>query len=323
MTRTRRCYEHFGIFGPPTIAFYGADGMERRNFRVVGFMKAAEFAAVVRQAVAPATPTRTVKSSGSSTPRLLGAALDHRCGGRGRLLRVSRCKQPTRRLDAAERRTPTAPAAPPAPDRAASAPKQKSIPDTLPDITLADRDGKPTKLASFGGRPLMVNFWATWCAPCRREIPLLNKIRMERKAQNAEIVGIAVDFRDDVLEFVNKTPLNYPLLIGEEDGLAAAEAFGMGMAFPFSVFVDSQNRILTVKIGELHEDEANFAFDRLRDIDNGVLTREAAQAAVADAFREMAAERAQERSGRRTNIGRIRPDRGRLPKTAHVTCRLR
>ena len=68
-------------------------------------------------------------------------------------------------------------------------------------------------------------------------------------------------------------PLNYPLLIGEEDGLAAAEAFGMGMAFPFSVFVDSQNRILTIKIGELHEDEANFAFDRLRDIDNGVLTR--------------------------------------------------
>ena len=49
-------YKHFGIFGPPTIAFYGADGMERRNFRVVGFMKAAEFAAVVRQAVAPATP---------------------------------------------------------------------------------------------------------------------------------------------------------------------------------------------------------------------------------------------------------------------------
>jgi hypothetical protein len=66
----------------------------------------------------------------------------------------------------------------------------------------------------------------------------------------------------------------------------------MGMAFPFSVFVDSQNRILTIKVGELHEDEANFAFDRLRDIDNEVLTREAAQAAIEEAFREMAAERA-------------------------------
>jgi thiol-disulfide isomerase/thioredoxin len=171
-------------------------------------------------------------------------------------------------------------------------PPRKSVPDSLPDITLADATGKPTKLASFGGRPLMVNFWATWCAPCRREIPLLNKIRRERQSQNGEIVGIAVDFRDDVLKFVQKVPLEYPLLIGEEDGLAAANAFGMGMAFPFSVFVDSQNRILTIKIGELHEDEANFAFDRLRDIDNGVLSREAAQAAVTDAFRAMAAERA-------------------------------
>jgi len=186
---------------------------------------------------------------------------------------------------------------PGAPDAAASPPapeNKKSIPDTLPDITLANLEDKPTKLASFAGRPLMVNFWATWCAPCRREIPLLNKIRAERKAQNAEIVGVAVDFKEDVLKFVQKVPINYPLLIGEEDGLAAAEAFGMGMAFPFSIFVDSQNRILTVKIGELHEDEANFAFDRLRDIDNGVLTREAAQAAIAEAFKQMAANRAHE-----------------------------
>jgi thiol-disulfide isomerase/thioredoxin len=185
-----------------------------------------------------------------------------------------------------------APTAQPAPAVAEESPTKRSVPDTLPDVTLADRDGKPVKLTSFGGRPLMVNFWATWCAPCRREIPLLNKIRAERNTQNGEIVGIAVDFRDEVLKFVAKVPLNYPLLIGEEDGLAAAEAFGMGMAFPFSVFVDSQNRILTVKIGELHEDEANFAFDRLQDIDNGVLTREAAQTAVNDAFREMATKRA-------------------------------
>jgi thiol-disulfide isomerase/thioredoxin len=233
-----------------------------------------------------------VKSSGSSTPRLLGAALIIIAAGAAGFF-VYRAKQP----DSASLTPvtePTAPVAAPAPESTTSATKPKSVPDALPDITLADRDGKPTKLASFGGRPLMVNFWATWCAPCRREIPLLNKIRMERKAQNAEIVGVAVDFRDDVLKFVAKTPLNYPLLIGEEDGLAAAEAFGMGMAFPFSVFVDSQNRILTVKIGELHEDEANFAFDRLRDIDNGVLTRQAAQTAIAEAFREMAAERAHE-----------------------------
>ena len=228
-----------------------------------------------------------MKSSGSATPRVLVAALIILAAG---LVGYFAYRA---RIDR-DALVPVAPAAakPQAPAAEPAGPARKAVPDTLPDITLADRDGKPTKLASFGGRPLMVNFWATWCAPCRREIPLLNKISVERKAQNAAIVGIAVDFREDVLKFVKETPLRYPLLIGEEDGLAAAEAFGMGMAFPFSVFIDSQNRILTVKIGELHEDEANFAFDRLRDIDNGILTREAAQAMVADAFRQMAADRA-------------------------------
>jgi thiol-disulfide isomerase/thioredoxin len=228
-------------------------------------------------------------SSSSSMPRLLGAALLIVAAGAAGFL-FYRARQPESPMTTAPLPAETTP---PAGDAASvPAPAKKSIPDTLPDITLADMDGKPTPLSSFGGRPLMVNFWATWCAPCRREIPLLNKIRTERKGQNAEIVGIAVDFKDDVAQFLQKTPLNYPLLIGEEDGLAAAEAFGMGMAFPFSVFVDSQNRILTVKIGELHEDEANFAFDRLRDIDNGTVTREDAQAAVAEAFRTMAANRA-------------------------------
>lgn len=228
-----------------------------------------------------------------SAPRLLGAALIIlAAGGAGFLAYRSRHAHDDKLTPAPASVAATRSDEPAVSMPADAVPAKKSVPDTLPDITLADMNGKPTKLASFAGRPLMVNFWATWCAPCRREIPLLNKIRMQRHSQNAEIVGVAVDFKEDVLKFLQKTPLSYPLLIGEEDGLAAAEDFGMGMAFPFSVFVDSQNRILTIKIGELHEDEANFAFDRLRDIDNGVLTREAAQKDVAEAFRAMAADRA-------------------------------
>ncbi len=228
-----------------------------------------------------------MNSSGSATPRLLGAVLVAVAAGAVGFI-AYRLYQPAPALVEAG---PDLSEPADLPVVETPAPPKKTIPHTLPDFTLADRAGKPTKLSSFGGRPLMVNFWATWCAPCRREIPLLNKIRMQRQAQNAEIVGVAVDFREDVLKFAAKVPISYPLLIGEEDGLAAAEAFGMGMAFPFSVFADSQGRILTVKVGELHEDEANFAFDRLGDIDKGVMTHEAAQAAVGDAFREMAAER--------------------------------
>jgi thiol-disulfide isomerase/thioredoxin len=233
-----------------------------------------------------------VKQTGSAFPRaLLAGVIVIAAGALGFVLYRHAGAPAPKGLEAivADAKTPAPVTSPAEPE---SKPAGKTIPSKLPDITLADRDGKPTRLASFGGRPLMVNFWATWCAPCRREIPLLNKIRMQRRAQNAEIVGVAVDFKDEVLKFVANVPLSYPLLIGEEDGLAAAEAFGMGMAFPFSVFSDSQNRILTIKIGELHEDEANFAFDRLRDIDNGVVTLAEAQSMVNDAFREMAAERA-------------------------------
>jgi thiol-disulfide isomerase/thioredoxin len=231
-----------------------------------------------------------VTNTAAKTPRALLAALIIFSAGALGYVAYRANEHAGRGVAGIPKQTPPTPDATPAPPSEAE--PKKTVPETLPDITLANLDGKPTKLSTFAGRPLMVNFWATWCAPCRREIPLLNKIRMQRQAQNAEIVGIAVDFRDDVLKYVKTTPLTYPLLMGEEDGMAAAEAFGMGMAFPFSVFMDSQNRILTIKIGELHEDEANFAFDRLRDIDDGILTLAAAQAAVADAFREMAAERA-------------------------------
>ena len=232
-----------------------------------------------------------MKEQGLASSRLLIAAVIVAAAGAGGYLGYQKVanRQAAPALTPAAQPAPADEPAAPAPEPAAAS---KPVPDALPDITLADMDGKPTKLASFGGRPLMVNFWATWCAPCRREIPLLNKIRMERQAQNAEIVGIAVDFKEDVLKFKQQVRIDYPLLIGEDDGLAAAEAFGMGMAFPFSVFVDHQNRVLTIKIGELHEDEANFAFDRLQDIEAGRLTREAAQAEVAAAFKEMAAARA-------------------------------
>lgn len=237
-----------------------------------------------------------MSARGSATPRVLLAAAIVVIAGAAGFFAYRQAGPGNAAPDLTVDTTP----APEAADATESpqAPAPRAIPDTLPDITLANKEGKPTKLSSFAGRPLMVNFWATWCAPCRREIPLLNKIRAERQAQNAEIVGIAVDFHDKVLEYTRETRIDYPLLIGEEDGLAAAEAFGMGMAFPFSIFVDNQNRILTVKIGELHEDEANFAFDRLNDIAKGVLDRKTAQRQVADAFREMAAARARQEAER-------------------------
>ncbi len=151
----------------------------------------------------------------------------------------------------------------------AAEPGAKKIPEQLPKISMPDTKGINHDLSEWKGRPLMVNFWATWCDPCRREIPLLKQLRQERSAESLEVVGIAVDFRDAVIQYAHSIGIDYPVLIGEKDGLAAINAFGMDTVFPFTVFADKEGRIFTVKIGELHRDEAKVILDGLRDVDAG------------------------------------------------------
>lgn len=154
-------------------------------------------------------------------------------------------------------------------------------------------EGGEIDMASLRGKPLLINFWATWCAPCRREIPLLNEIREQRHAtEGVEIVGIAVDFRDEVLKYIERTRIAYPLLMGEEDGLRAANAFGMDLLLPFTVFADQQRRIVTVKVGELHADEADFILDQIAALNAGQRDLAAVRLAIAAKLTELAAERA-------------------------------
>ena len=154
------------------------------------------------------------------------------------------------------------------------------IPAVLPDFALATVEGPLRKLSSFQHPSLIVNFWATWCAPCRREIPLLRQLRNERGERGVEVLGIAVDFREDVLKYAAKIGLDYPLLIGEEDGLAAADAFGIDPMFPFTVFADAKRCIVAVKVGELHADEAAFILDHIELLNAGRLTLEVVQTLI-------------------------------------------
>jgi thiol-disulfide isomerase/thioredoxin len=184
-----------------------------------------------------------------------------------------------------------APAAPNASAESASATALK-VPESLPAISLLDRDGKKKALADWAGRPLMVNYWATWCTPCRREIPLLNKLRKDYAKQNLEIVGIAVDFRDDVLQYAKETTIDYPLLIGEEEGLAAVTAMGMQPAFPFTVFTDKRHRVVTLKVGELHQNEADLILGQVTAIDAGTVELEAARTTITEGLKNLATQRA-------------------------------
>jgi len=175
-------------------------------------------------------------------------------------------------------------------------PSAKRIPEVLPDVTMPDSSGTPHKLSEWKGRPLMVNFWATWCDPCRREIPLLKSLRHERSGESLEVVGIAVDFKDAVLDYARKIGIDYPVLIGEKDGMAAIDAFGMDTVFPFTVFADRQGRIFTVKVGELGRDEAKFILDGLRDVDTGGVDLKTAQQQIATKMAQLEAAHARETS---------------------------
>jgi thiol-disulfide isomerase/thioredoxin len=169
-----------------------------------------------------------------------------------------------------------------------------SLPLSVPaTVSLPDRNGVQHTLAEYRGHPLVLNFWATWCEPCQREIPLLEALHQERGG-SVQIVGVAVDFQEDVLRYAQQRGITYPLLMGEKDGLAAVNAFGMDTAFPFTVFADARGDIVAVKIGELHADEAHLILAQVSAIDSGRRALADARDAVADGLRSLAIARAQQ-----------------------------
>lgn len=174
----------------------------------------------------------------------------------------------------------------PAQDAAPTAqPGDPTVPELRPVFTLQDVQGRPRSITEWDGKSLVVNFWATWCAPCRREIPLLNALHAEFAPQGIEVLGIAVDFVEDVAKYMQETPIAYSILVGEQDGLDAAEAFGVKtMAFPFTIFVDNRGRILTVHMGEIHEPEARAILAVLGRMNAGELQPPAAREAVKQAL---------------------------------------
>ena len=185
--------------------------------------------------------------------------------------------------------TAPAPAAQPV---APPEPPGRRIPESLPEIALPAPDGVLHRLSDYRGKLLVVNFWATWCEPCRREMPLLSSLKREHAKDGVEIVGIAIDQRPDVAKYASEHAIGYPILEGEKGGLAAANAFGMDVVLPFSVFADRSGQIVTLKVGELHPDEARLILERMLDLDRGRLTLAAAREAIASGIARLSAARA-------------------------------
>jgi thiol-disulfide isomerase/thioredoxin len=173
-------------------------------------------------------------------------------------------------LSPAPLRTATAPDSMPVKEPQAGVQPEEGIPVSLPEFSLDDLGGKKTSVSQWRGRPLMINFWATWCAPCRREIPLLQSLHESRTAAGMEVIGIAVDYVDKVRDFKERYKISYPLLVGEQEALDLTRRLGVETpAFPFTVFTDRRGRIVTLYLGELKRPVAEAILAVVDELDAG------------------------------------------------------
>lgn len=107
-----------------------------------------------------------------------------------------------------------------------------------------DLDGKLRHLTEWQGQVVLVNFWAPWCPPCRKEMPALMELQEKYAARGLTVVGIAIDTQDNAQAFADSLGINFPILLGEDGGLELAQTLGNKVgALPYTVLLDRQGHI--------------------------------------------------------------------------------
>jgi thiol-disulfide isomerase/thioredoxin len=142
----------------------------------------------------------------------------------------------------------------------------ESAPVAVHGFELMDLDGNMRSSDEWSGKPLLVNFWASWCVPCRKEMPALMELHEKYADQGFEVIGIAADELEKINAFLEKTPVSYPLLYGEITSVfELSEGYGNEIGvLPHSAFVDRDGVVRHSVIGEITVEEAEeLIFDIL------------------------------------------------------------
>lgn len=171
-------------------------------------------------------------------------------------------------------RIPVAVEAPPPPQPA----RLEAV--THPTFTLPDMEGVDREFSEWDGKYRLLNFWATWCAPCRREIPLLKAFQEQHGENDFQILGIAVDYPEQVASYAEEAQFNYPILVGQQDAMAVAESSGIEfIGMPFTMFVAKDGEYLGAYIGELHQSHLDDVVAILTRLDKGEISVKEARGA--------------------------------------------
>jgi thiol-disulfide isomerase/thioredoxin len=141
---------------------------------------------------------------------------------------------------------------------------EESTVTPLLGLTLPDIDGQDQRLDQWRGKVLIVNFWATWCEPCREEMPEFVKTQAKLGDKGLQFVGIAIDQPDKIRTFSSELGLNYPSLVGGYGALELSKSLGNRlMALPFSLVIDRQGRLVHTQLGPLKPEKLDIIVGKL------------------------------------------------------------
>ena len=126
-----------------------------------------------------------------------------------------------------------------------------------PDFTIPDFNGTPRSVSDWDGKVVIVNFWATWCPPCREEIPTFVALQSEYGQRGLQFVGISMDPPEQVRDFADTLKVNYPLLVGGDEVLTAYASYGNTAGLlPFSAVIDRSGKVVFTWAGALSRSQA-------------------------------------------------------------------
>ena len=144
-----------------------------------------------------------------------------------------------------------------------------------PQFALRDTDGVMHEVSEWDGKILVLNFWATWCPPCREEIPEFVHLQEKYADRSVRFVGIAPEEAGPVRDFAAEFDINYPLLVGQGDVIRVAEEYGNTVgALPYTVIVDRQGRIAYTQRGPLPKPKAESHIRSLLQEGSGKLSNQ-------------------------------------------------